>query len=37
MFLKEVNNVVYNKVQEDDNFLNELTVHPEHGTMQILV
>lgn len=32
-----VNTVVFSKVQENDNLLNDLTEHPEQGTMQIPV
>lgn len=35
--LQHVNTVVDSKVQEDDSLLNDLTVHPEEGTMQIPV
>lgn len=34
--LQHANTVVYSKVQEDDNLLNDLTVHPGQGTMQYL-
>lgn len=36
MCLKEVSSVVYTEVQ-DDNCLNDLPVHPEHGAAQIFL